>query len=295
MNQQIEQLQNRLLALEVGLKEGLRQGYLTAKDYAARLKALKTLRDDVDRIHLLTSFSDKSVAGELELGIPKLEGLSPNEKLIIGEAFERRTASARKLYKNLQTITDWVEDAARRRRFNFMTFWRLAKLKRLLGTVERMQLELNHEGFAINSIHNKLSETIKQNSKSPQAAANLSGLIEIFQDLDSTASRIAKLKTVLRKEENQLQQMQRWLNNFAALARQTVSPQLPPSAALTGKMSDILGEKIPDRITGSRDRLILARKFIKAYLDNHAAQELGYVPGFGNKSADADEPGAHDV
>jgi hypothetical protein len=255
---------HRLLSMEADLKDLARRGRLTAKEFSRRIESLKTLQHE---LLMYEELGSKQNAKQDDLALPLLEHASPAEKQTCAKFFYRRVEWSDSIFRQMKRVCGWL-DAIVTGRANFIsTTLRLSALNRMLREVKRdtavFEQDVKSLDYQITTLLQKIPKTFitKRNTDA------LRGLVEVFQRLDASVSRVANLKGVMRVEEQKIAEMKAWLLQQDRIMEQTIPFVPPPSPALTEQSLRAIDRHLNIELGDCQDRLDLARQFWEKVLN----------------------------
>ncbi len=269
----IDNFEQRLIDLEIALEREYKNGFLTQSEHLQKLKRLEQARAEIEKLIILGSFENDRGNGDNELGIPQFAVRTDGEQQLFKNFFAERLKLARKLYDKLQRINQWSTQALLMQCRPWTMILRLSILHRSLQELERLQLKAGNQNFLTDRQVNSLVESIQKTLKHRNIGPNLNGLISIFTEMDQCASRVAKLKTTVYREEQIVNEMKQWLQQQEKIANNQPKAQKPPDIDAIAALEREHAPGPLHKLINAKDRLALARNFIKTYQQRKTATQ----------------------
>ena len=263
---------HRLLSMEADLKDLARTGALKPRAYAKRVTQLRRLQQLVNEIEASKSSPNKTPA---DLSLPLLEHASPPEKQVCVHFFERRERWARSVRGKLELVLRWLDNTiAGKANFLANTF-RLSQLHKFVREADRLtaifQQELKSVDYHIDRMLQQLPKSLMAGT---QTADVLAALAEVFRRLDAAVSRVAKLKTSVRFEQQKVGEMRSWLMQREAELASRVETLPAPTPMQTSVAGQQLDDVYDTDISRCQEKLQLAQDFWEKVLDRSRVDQL---------------------
>jgi len=289
----LEQLSHQLVALEVALQDEYRQSTLSVQDYRQRYELVQGLQAELKKIQVCKQLGNSQAAAETDLGLPRLDGCTPDEKEVCQQFLDERLRLAEHLCQQTQTVTKWLEEAVRGKGGWLATTLRLSKLRKKLGQLNYWHGELEDEDQRLSQMMHRLVASIRNRNQRDDVISNLKGLINIFYDLNRITGRVAKLKEAVQIENEAVAQMETWLREREAELSRSKAHARAPGMKAIDKWDDRAREFSYKPIAVISDRLNLAKEFIQQCIEP-APEKKGGTGAYGPSSFD-DEPSEIDL
>jgi hypothetical protein len=228
------QYHHRLLSLEVELKDQARSGGLSARAFASRVKRLKRAHKDLEKVsrHCMTEEPGKLTAADI--GLPVMDQCTPAEHAVCEAYLIEKEANATRLAEETGRVYRWLNEAVSGQTGPLRLTLRLSRLRSLIQSLEKRSSTLGEAEAEMNSHLNKLLAKIKHAGGKEGGRSTIDGLMELFQQLDRTTSRVARLRALVKKEETRTQAMAAWLRKEeAAMAATRPSMATPTPLAIS--------------------------------------------------------------
>lgn len=192
----MEKFRQKILLLEVQLREHAKRYALKPQDLAKKEAELRYLKNLLQKIE--------------EGPSPHSKSLLPSENLqegtIIGTHWREKGQVLKLLSHEVKQVRTWVNEALLGKG-TWKTVFRLSRLKKLLGSLEASQNKLNHdrresERF-FKSLHHLFARFLP--SSKTQSLASL------LRELDQLNAQILTLRTQIQHERELIRRQKSWL------------------------------------------------------------------------------------
>lgn len=265
----IENFEQRVIDLELALEREYKSGNITHSEHIQKLKQIENTRAELEKLMILGSFERDHGNGDNELGVPQFAVRTDGEQHLFKHFFAERLGLARKLYDKLQRVSQWSTQALLLQCRPWTMIFRLSILHRTVQELEKWSLKAGNQNFLTDRQVTSLVDSIQKTLKHRNIGPNLNGLIAIFTEMDQCSARVAKLKSTIYREERVVEDMRQWLAIQERTAKQQPKTQKPPEPADIAALENAFLPSPMHKLANARDRLVLARNFIKTYQQRH--------------------------
>ena len=278
--QLVTQYQHRLLSLEAELHEHSRGGAITENDFTRRLRAIHAINADLRE---LSAWSHVQTSGEVttgDIGLPIMGICTPSEARVCAVYVKEKGAHLKSLRRTVEQAHKWLQDAILGRAGSFIQTLRLSKLRQMILATERATAALREREATLSRQVTMLLDHGEKNKNI--GLTTLQALKTLFNQIDASTLRIAKLTASIKREEQRTQEMRAWLEK----ERRQRAEKWPPMDAPTPlMMAQAMANHSYGYSTNSADqkhRIALAEQFL-----NDAAGPLrgGAEPSAAGKAA----------
>lgn len=255
----VVQYHHRLLSLEADLKDRAKSGTISPALLSRRVRRLKEVHRDLNALQRLCVAEKPGKLTATDIGLPILEDCSPEELKVVEDFLEERELDVLALEHEANKVYAWLQDAVAGRVSSLRVTMRLSKLRSFISGYEKRAATLIEESKGLNLYVDKLLTQSHGGAGREAGKTTLEGLMSVFHRLESTISRVAKLKASVKREEAKTQEMEQWIvTNEKRLAslRPAMTPPTPLATAqaaraiTSGKMQGI------ERASKRRDLVI---------------------------------------
>lgn len=222
----VAQYHHRLLSLEAELKDQARARALSPRAFAKRVARLKVVHERLTSLQRLCTAESDSTQQGIDIGLPVLDECTPAEQTVCEHYLSDRLEDLHAVSADTGRVYKWLVDAVTGRTGTFRLTLQLSKLRRMIQAVERRTA---HVHDASESLSAHIDRVLTASKGGERAKNSLEGLMSLFQQLDGTISRVARLKASVKKEQGKTQAMESWLRQqeSSIRAKHVVCP--PPS------------------------------------------------------------------
>lgn len=207
----VEQYHHQLLCLEADLKDCARTGHIRPREYAARIKKLSAVQQQLDQLQNLSSIDRNGKITDHDIGLPILENCTPAELETCETALMEKELELLRVERDITKVHNWLRDAVAGKSGSFALTLRLSKLRRLIQTYSKLSTQAENDATQIDQNSAELTKSIKFKRSEATGRSSLQTLMDLFNDLEKVISRIANLRTKLRQETKKVSEMNAWL------------------------------------------------------------------------------------
>ena len=263
----LERCDHQLLSLDVSLQSLEARGMIKAKDNKGRRDFVAHMRDRITRLRLVMTQDETSGSDGIDLGLPNLDDCAGPELEVLNNFLDTRLKLLKDLHDNLARYFIVVTRAAQGRLGSFRAVWWLSQLRRVLDKLDAETMRLTQDEKSLAEVNEKLVNAISGHGKAGHLAGNVGGLIHLFEDVDATSGRIAKLKAAVSREEGKIEEMKEWLTrNDSLLTQAPPSVPLPP-LVFTKALEETVKPQSLRHIERNEERLTMARRYVRDFLE----------------------------
>ena len=229
----VAQYHHRLLSLEADLKDQAKAGGLKPRAFARRVKQLKAVHEQLAELQQASAAEDGAKLTSADIGLPLLDECTPEEKDVCEAFLASKEKDLARLEAETAKVQKWVLEATTGRSGPFRLTLRLSRLRRLIDGFDVETTRMTEADQTLSEHVDKLLASVKGLAKET-GRTTLDGLIALFQQLDATITRVARLKAAVKREEQRTGAMKAWLvkeqaEMDAALAK---APAMAPPTPL---------------------------------------------------------------
>ena len=259
----VAQYHHRLLSLEADLKDQARTGKLSPSVFAKRVRRLKKIHKSLGLLQQLCLAETPDKLTAADIGLPVLSECTPAEREIIERFLGLKEQNLRLLEAETGRVYGWLLDAISGRANPIRMILRLSKLRRFIQSLEKQAAMLDEESSSLAlPIDKLLAETRAQHESGGGYLTTLDGLMTLFQQLDSTIGRVARLRATVKKEELRTKAMEDWLRREEqSLKEQRPASMQPTPLALMRAAQEVRAAVAPT-LRESRRRRELVEQFL---------------------------------
>jgi hypothetical protein len=288
----LERCDHQLLTLDLALQSLSQRLLFKPREAQSRAAFIVHMRDRLSRLRMVLTEDDQADSSEIDLGMPDLDVCTGPELAVIGEFLDSRLRILKDLHDNLSRYWGVITRAAQGRLGFVRGILTLSRLKSVLTNIASQSAQLNHEEKSLGEFNAKLVRKIGRNQEVRHLAGNVSGLIQLFEEIDAGSARIAKLKADIVREESRIEAMKAWLGKHDALKTEAPANVPLPPLAFARELED--GVKLPSvkAVERNSERLTLARRYVQDYLAKQGHQSDQQSPN-SQELTKSKSPGHH--
>lgn len=273
-----DQLQPRLLSLEVTLQNAAKSGQLGASEYQARQNLITQLRHRLLTAHQWIYESQSNPKTDIDFGMPGLESCSYEEVLVCDHFLTQRLSVCQSMISYLESLYHMITPAAQKKIGALKTIFTLSKIKKAIDKLDEDARRVDIDEKQAHQQAHDLATQLK-GKMTPRADGEvMESLIHLFDDLDGLTSRIARLKQSAQTEEQQIREMNQWLFENEVILTQRPAPVPPPSAADLEESERMLRSPSLNPVAKAEERLAIAREFVENYVNLRKREALSTLP-----------------
>jgi hypothetical protein len=262
--------QQRLVALHLSLQDAFRSRALTKSAYNRRIKAL----DQALRLHRQlwewASAASSSLTQEENLGLPNLEQCTPEERSICLEFMRQRVGVLEELTTQASTTLDHINSALSGRWRWYHATIGLSSLRKSIAKIEGQMISLRMQEREHESYFDAINKQCSKTSQYRPQQNNLQVTIKIFDELDQLSAKIGRLKQIIATEEQNLAEMNTWLQSEAKVLEEPLPLSPPPGPEATTKILNAPFLPELQSFQKTRRRLDLAEQYIQNCVDKNS-------------------------
>jgi hypothetical protein len=225
----VAQYHHRLLSLEIDLKDGVRSGAMNEADFSRRVKKLKDALRQLTALQQANQQTTEGTASRADIGLPLLDRCTPPERDVCAAFLDERDLLLLGMKRETGKVLHWLRLAISGRANPIAMILRLSKLRKYIQTHEAALGRGMEEARQQNLQIERWLGQIKGGKERDASRATLDTLVDVFDELDGTTSRVAKLRAAVKREEARNRSMIAWLRQEELKSRAVPTPQPPPS------------------------------------------------------------------
>lgn len=232
----VTQYHHRLFSLEIDLKDGARSGLMDAGDFSRRVRHLKEALKHLKELQTACDSESQGATSRSDIGLPLLERCTPMERDVCAAFLDDRDLLLLAMKNETGKVLRWLRAAISGRANPIAMIFRLSKLRRYIQTHE---VGLSRVAETTKQQHAQIERwlgQIKSGRERDASRTTLDTLVDVFDELDGTTSRVAKLRAAVKREETRNRSMIAWLAQEERQSRAVPTPQPPPSPLDTIKV-----------------------------------------------------------
>lgn len=252
----VAQYHHRLLSLEADLKDKARAGALSAAALSKRVKKIKQVHASLNQLQRACIAEAPGKLMAQDIGLPILDDCTPDERQVCEQFLIEREEDLLELEAESAKVYRWLTEAVTGRTGPMRLILRLSKMRRIIQTIEKSSTLMAETSKALTAHVEKLLAAVRTPGAKEAGRSTLDGLMALFQQLDGTISRVARLRASVKKEDERTKAMGAWLRAQEAHLRTKAPPQLPPTPLETAKAAHAAGVQQRHIKTGKRQRLL---------------------------------------
>ena len=277
----VVQYHHRLLSLEADLKDRAKNGLISPALLSKRVRRLKAVHKELNALQRLYIAEKPGKLTTTDIGLPVLEDCSPEERAIVQHFLEDRELDVVALEHEASKVYGWLQDAIAGRVGALRATLRLSKLRGFISCHEKRATALTEESKSLTIHVDKLLIQASGSGGREAGKTTLEGLMSIFHQLETTISRVAKLKASVKREEAKTKEMEDWIitheQRFTNLRPAMPAPTPLATVQAAQALSSSIGRNI-ERVSKRRDLVV---KFWEDILDIRS--ETGRVGASANQ------------
>ena len=228
--QLVTQYQHRLLSLESELHEHSRGGVITENDFNRRLRAIHALNADLRELSIWSHAQSSGEVTTGDIGLPIMGMCTPSEARVCAVYVKEKGAHLKRLRRTAEQAHKWLQDALLGRAGSLIQIFRLSKLRQMILATERGTAALREREVLLSR---QVTTLLDPGEKSKNIGlTTLQALKTLFNQIDASTLRIAKLTASIKREEQRTQEMRAWLEH----ERRQRAEKWPPMDAPTPMM-----------------------------------------------------------
>lgn len=260
----VAQYHHRLLSLEADLKDRAKSGALSPASLSKRVRRLKEVHRELNALQRLCIAEKPGKLTSTDIGLPMLDECSAEERQVVEGFLEDRELDVLELEAESGKVYSWLQDAIAGRTGALRATLRLSKLRAFITSHEKRAATLAEESKSLNLHVDKLLTQTTGSAGREAGKTTLEGLMDVFTRLESTISRVAKLKASVKREEAKTKAMEEWIT----AQEQRLSgfrPTMPPPTPLSTVQA---ARAIPAGMSRSLERARRRRDLVERFWDN---------------------------
>ena len=267
----VAQYHHRLLSLEADLKDQARAGGLSPSVFAKRVGRLKKIHKSLNLLQQLCLAETPDKPAATDIGLPVLSECTPTELDVIGRFLGLKEQNVLRLEEETRRVYGWLLDAISGRANPVRMILRLSKLRRLIQKLEQQATMLDEESSSLTlHVDKLLAETRTRNESGGGYLTTLDGLMALFQQLDSTIGRIARLRATVKKEELRTKAMEDWLRREEQSLKDQRPASMQPTPLALMRAAQEVRTTVSPALRESRRRRELVEQFLDEVVYNGA-------------------------
>jgi len=232
----VAQYHHRLLSLEIDLKDGARSGLMAEADFGRRVRHLKDALKHLKALQEVCLSESQGATNRSDIGLPLLERCTPMERDVCAAFLDDRDLLLLQLKSETGKVLRWLRLAISGRANPIAMIFRLSKLRKY---IQAHEAELGRVAETTRQQHAQIERwlgQIKSGRDREASRTTIDTLVDVFDELDGTTSRVAKLRAAVKREEARNRSMIAWLAQEERKSRAVPTPQPPPSPLETIKI-----------------------------------------------------------
>lgn len=266
----VAQYHHRLLSLEADLKDQARAGAMSTKLFTRRVKRLKEVHAELAELRKLSMIDNPGKLTAVDIGLPLLDDCTPEEREVCERFLIEKELEVRMLELQSGQVYRWLGDAVSGYTNPIRMILRLSKMRKMIQAFEK-RMETLADAATVMSHHiDKLVGKMKGGQGRQNARSTVEALMALFQQLDGTIARVARLKASVKKEEARTQAMSAWLKQQEDAIKSNREAFIPPTPLATARAVAETGSTVGRRIPRAKKRRNLAEQYWQEVLHNGA-------------------------
>jgi len=258
--QSIVQFHHKLLSAEADLHSYGRQGGVSERAFKKRLKKLQEVHKDLTSLHRLC-YAETSNDTKQDLGLPPFDTCTPKEKECVESYLESQAASLIEIESWLANVHTWINSAIEGKSLYFNLTFQMSNLRKKIQVMAKKSMTLEIES----SVLEKKVEALYPQDPALRTLSmrtnSIDGMIKIFEKLDQTISRIAKLKSDSRKKKEKLAHIATWISQQEDQIKTFGSVEQTPSVETTLKAAATIREDLHKQFLENQKKRSLVEQF----------------------------------
>ncbi|NRA67849.1 MAG: hypothetical protein HRU19_25435 [Pseudobacteriovorax sp.] len=241
--------QRRLAASELTLKRLSNNGKISGSKRIKRQKFLLSQKQRLEKLETIFK-NEKTLTTQPEkMGFPQISQLSQRETQIIHSSCDMQFKMWHSLYQNLKSIFSWCEQAEIKEQ-KIIGIFKLAKLKRVLGSLDSEKAKLDYEVDRQNRSLTALAKAFPRPEL--QNLPQLDQIRTIYESESKFIDHLQKLEKKISSKQQEISYMQNWLLETRQTIRRKVPNQTPSHGDLANARRRIQGFRTGRIFTAKR-------------------------------------------
>lgn len=266
----VAQYHHRLLSLEADLKDQARSGQMSTRAFSARVKKLKAVHADLAELRKLCMVESPGKLNAVDIGLPILEDCTPSERQVCERFLIEKELELKLLEVQSGQVYKWLSEAIAGYTNPLRMILRLSKMRKMIQSFEK-RMETLADAATVMSHHiDRLVGKMKGSQGRQNARTTVEALMALFQQLDGTIARVAKLKASVKKEEARTQAMSAWLKQQEDALKHDRANFIPPTPLATARAVAETGSTLGRKQSKAKKRRNLAEQYWQDVLQNGA-------------------------
>lgn len=264
----VAQYHHRLLSLEAALKDEARAGTLSTKAFTQRVKKLKAVHVSLQDLRKLCLVDSPGKLTSVDIGLPILDECTPAEREVCERFLIEKEIELRMLELESGRVYKWLADAVSGYTNPLRMILRLSKMRKMIQSFERRMESLADAATVMSHHIDKLVGRMRGGIGKQNARSTVEALMTLFQQLDGTIARVARLKASVKKEEARTQAMSAWLKQQEDALKNKSEAFIPPTPLATARAVAETGSTLGRRVARAKKRRNLAEQYWQDVLQN---------------------------
>ncbi len=279
--QLLDQYEHRLLSMEADLKDRAKTENFPAKAFERRIKKIREINIQISGLKAISKSRSNSNQTTMDIGFPILEDCTSAEQEVCDRFMAEREKHIKELEKESRIVLNHLQKTIHGNANGIqITFW-LSKLRVQIKNLEKLSLSAEQDCVELDSQIEQFIKSMKGSSVLVKNKDTIGALITIFNKLEATISRVAKLRASLKREEKKSGKFIAWLNTQENILNGKIQTIPPPSPMETAKAARKMRTKVENDYVKIKQNVQLATQFWDDVVKHGAEKALnstGYSP-----------------
>lgn len=230
--------EQKIVALEICLREMFQSGNADPKDYKSRLESVRKTREVLSAIRRSAKAVGYAEKDQREAGLPLTGPYTREQWSICDHYLEEKQKCIRAINKDLDKIIGWCQKALR----GSLGIWQLTlTLSSLRRMIQRLDSRKRVVDFDNDKIDRMVTSGLHQTGHyvdPKRRHQTIESLIRLFQNLEAMSQRVAKKKARLSEKKAKILAKQEHLQTRMEKLKSLQPSFLPPTPLTTQKARD---------------------------------------------------------
>lgn len=206
----VSRFEYRLLQLDIVLNERYAAGLIKKKAYEKKRKSIEELEEALELYQKNEQELGKLIKQHIFYEIDGLPELTKTEERVCKTIYNERFKELTSFNTYLLSLSNSLEKALRGRVGRISLVFKLAKMKRLIKSLEKKIRDVEFDERILKNFSDRVAKEISFDSQNRYKKTALA-LGKVFHDIDLTQGRITQKQVHVSKEEKKVAQMMDWL------------------------------------------------------------------------------------
>jgi len=213
LREMIVQYQHLLVCLEADLKDRNRSGALSDREFNKRAKKLRSVEREIDTLQKVVLTDQTGLTPKNDIGLPIIENCSPSEQETYEHSLMEKEIELLRIEQHTAKAHSWLRDAIEGKTGSLLLTLRLSSLRRMIHFYTKLLTRAQAERDHLEVSSEELIKSLSKGKSDARPRTTLETLVSLFKDLESTISRVAKMRATLKRESSKVREMNAWLKN----------------------------------------------------------------------------------